>query len=60
MYRVEISNKEGYRFNIKSKDYEFKIDVNGSGITPPDTLLASLGSCACALELGLDPPSFTW
>lgn len=45
MYRVEIANAGGYLFNIKSKDYEFAIDTQGKGITPPDTLLASLGTC---------------
>lgn len=45
MYRVEISNEGAYKFNVKSKDYEFIIDVNGKGATPPDTLLASIGSC---------------
>lgn len=45
MYHVEINNEGGYLFQVKSKDYEFKIDTKGNGITPPDTLLASLGSC---------------
>lgn len=45
MYKVEITNKSNYLFNVKSKDYEFAIDVKGKGITPPDTLLASIGSC---------------
>ena len=45
MYRVEIDNAGDYRFNVKSKDYEFVIDAKGKGITPPDTLLASLASC---------------
>jgi uncharacterized OsmC-like protein len=45
MYAVEIASKSGYRFNVKSKDYEFVVDIKGGGITPPDTLLASLGSC---------------
>lgn len=45
MYKVEVSNKNGYTFNVKSKDYEFTVDLNGHGMTPPDTLLASLGSC---------------
>lgn len=45
MYRVEITNKQDYVFKVKSGDYELVIDIKGRGITPPDTLLASLGSC---------------
>jgi uncharacterized OsmC-like protein len=45
MYRVEVVAKGEYRFNVKSKDSEFLVDVKGGGMTPPDTLLASLGSC---------------
>lgn len=45
MYRVEITNAGDSLFNVKSKDYEFVIDTHGKGITPPDTLLTSLGSC---------------
>jgi len=45
MYEVEVVNKGKSAFYVRSKDCEFVIDVNGNGITPPDTLLASLGSC---------------
>lgn len=45
MYSVEITNNGSSEFKAKSKDYEFVIDTKGQGITPPDTLLASLGSC---------------
>lgn len=45
MYRVEVSNKGDSLFNVKSKDCEFTVDTKGEGVTPPDTLLASLGSC---------------
>ena len=45
MYQVDITNEGGYLFNVKSKDYQFAIDTKGKGITPPDTLLASVGSC---------------
>lgn len=45
MYRVDIVNSRDYVFNVKSKDYEFVVDTKGAGVTPPDTLLASLGSC---------------
>ena len=45
MYQVEVTHEKDYTFAVKSKDYQFKVDVKGGGITPPDTLLASLGSC---------------
>ena len=45
MYKVEVTHKEGMLFDVSSKDYSFCVDVNGRGITPPDTLLASIGSC---------------
>ena len=45
MYKVEVSSEGAYRFNVKSKDYEFTVDADGKGVTPPDALLASLGSC---------------
>lgn len=45
MYRVEISSNPDSTFRVKSPDYEFVIDTKGRGITPPDTLLAGLGSC---------------
>lgn len=45
MYRVEVKNSGDSTFNVQSKDYEFIIDTKGKGITPSDTLLASLGSC---------------
>ena len=45
MYHVDITNSGDYSFKVKSKDYEFIIDVGGKGVTPPDTLLASIGSC---------------
>jgi uncharacterized OsmC-like protein len=46
MYRVDVTHTQDYSFTVKSKDYEFVIDSNGAaGITPPDALLASLGSC---------------
>lgn len=45
MYKVEIANLGDSVFNVKSKDYEFNVDTKGNGITPPDALLASLGSC---------------
>ena len=45
MYRVEINSNGDSAFKVKSKDYEFDVDTKGKGITPPDTLLASLGTC---------------
>ena len=45
MYKVDIHNNGGYLFKVKSKDYSFMVDTEGKGITPPDALLASLGSC---------------
>ncbi len=45
MYKVEIENSGDYSFNVKSKDYQFVVDTKGKGMTPPDTLLASLGAC---------------
>ena len=45
MYSVEIENNGTSLMKARSEGYEFNIDNNGSGITPPATLLASLGSC---------------
>ena len=45
MYHVDIVSAGEYSFKVKSKDYEFLVDTKGKGITPPDTLLASLGTC---------------
>ncbi len=45
MYSVDITNTKDYLFNVRSKDYEFNVDTKGNGITPPDTLLASVGTC---------------
>lgn len=45
MYHVDITNTGDYSFKVKSKDYEFLVDTKRKGITPPDALLASLGTC---------------
>ena len=45
MYHVEVTNISDYIFNVKSKDAEFTIGLDGKSINPPDVLLASLGSC---------------
>lgn len=65
MYHVEITNIGEHIFNAKSKDAEFTIGLNGKSITPPDVLLASLGSCMgvylrkYAEGMKLDIPSFS-
>jgi len=45
MYRVGLKSKEGFLFNIKSRDYEFIMGTKGRGITASETLLASLIGC---------------
>jgi putative redox protein len=45
MYHVDIDNEGDHSFNVRSKDCEFIVDTKGKGITPPDALLASLGTC---------------
>ena len=45
MYKVEVSAKEGYRFEARSKDAVIVVDAKAGGMTPPGALLASLGSC---------------
>jgi len=45
MYHVDVVNSGDYSFQVKSKGYEFVVDIKGNGVTPPDALLASLGSC---------------
>ena len=45
MYKVDVTAEGDYRFSVRSKDAEFTVDAKGSAMTPPDTLLASLGSC---------------
>ena len=45
MYRVEVVSRVDSRYTVRSKDSEFTIDTKGNGITPSDTLLASLASC---------------
>lgn len=45
MYTVEIKSDGGYKFSVRSKDYEFSSDIKGQGMSPPDILLGSLGSC---------------
>jgi putative redox protein len=46
MYSVNITNAGDYSFKVKARDYEFLADMKGEkGITPPDTLLAGLGTC---------------
>jgi putative redox protein len=45
MYHVELLGNPDYSFTVKSGDYQFTVDLKGEGISPPDTLLASLASC---------------
>ncbi len=45
MYHVDITHKKDFTFAAQSAQYEFSIDIKGDGATPPDVLLASLGSC---------------
>jgi putative redox protein len=45
MYKVEVSGDMDSPFKVRSSDYEFLIDTKGRGMSPPDTLLASLASC---------------
>lgn len=45
MYKVEVRHKEDQRFEVVSKDATFIADTKGGGMTPPDVLLAGLGSC---------------
>jgi len=45
MYQVKITNKEDFVFDVESDGYKFTIGPKEKGITPPATLLASLGSC---------------
>ena len=40
-----MTNCPIFSFKVKSKDYEFIVDLKGKGVNPPDTLLASLGTC---------------
>ena len=45
MYKVSIKHHKDYQFSVKTGDDEFMIDSKGKGLTPPDALLAALGSC---------------
>ena len=45
MYRVDISDKGEYTFQVKANDYEFTVSPKGKGISPSNTFLAGLGAC---------------
>jgi len=45
MYEVAVTNRGSLVFEVDSIDYKFSIDTKDAGISPPATLLASLGSC---------------
>jgi len=44
-YHVDVVNSGSSSFEVKSKDGQFTVDTDGKGMTPPDTLLAGLGTC---------------
>jgi putative redox protein len=45
MYHVDIESGPNWLFNVKAGNASFYMDIKNSGITPPDALLAGLGSC---------------
>ena len=45
MYRAEITHTKDLAFSVKTGDFGFVIDAKGTGVTPLNALLASLGSC---------------
>jgi putative redox protein len=45
MYHVDVTNTGDSKFKVVSTSGEFTVDTKGGGMTPPDTLLASIGSC---------------
>ena len=45
MYGVQVTSAGDNRFNVRSKGYEFSIATDGTGVTPPDALLAGLAGC---------------
>jgi len=44
-YHVDIVNSGSSSFDVKSKEGQFTVDTGGNGMTPPDLLLAGLGTC---------------
>ena len=65
MYHVDILNKGAYTFDVQAGKYKFVVDLKGNGVTPPDALLASLGTCIgvyvrkYAEGMKLDLPEFS-
>ena len=45
MYHVDVTNTGDSKFKVTSDSAEITVDTKGGGMTPPDTLLASIGSC---------------
>lgn len=45
MYHVDIASAGEHSFKVRSKDYEFLVGTEGKEVTPPEVLLASLGTC---------------
>ncbi|MFA5157111.1 MAG: OsmC family protein [Candidatus Omnitrophota bacterium] len=45
MYRVDIESSPDGAFSVKAGSGSFVMDMKNKGVTPPDALLAALGSC---------------
>ena len=45
MYQVKIAHIKDVSFEVQSGSANFIIDAQPGGLTPPDALLAALGSC---------------
>ena len=45
MYHVDVTNTGDSKFKVASANGEFVVDTKSGGMTPPDVLLASVGSC---------------
>lgn len=46
MYQVEIKNSGSSVLDINSQGFEFKMDLDGDGMHPPDAMLVGLAACA--------------
>lgn len=45
MYRVNIESSPDWTFSVKAGNAGFYMETKNNGVTPPDVLLAGLGSC---------------
>jgi len=45
MYCVEISGRDGYVFDVKTRDSAFTIAAKEGNVRPSEALLASIASC---------------